>query len=538
MQKNNKLQYKSAAVFLFEIIKPHQKWYLIASTISIILVIIGLMQAKLSQILIDSSIKGDMTGIAVSISAFLIFILIHSFLEYLNDLCTARLSSSAGKSLKQNISKTLLYAEYKEIVNTRAGEVLKTVNVDTEAVCGFLENSLISLFAQFTMLIGSAIYLIYINPELMLITFIYTPVGMFFTLSLNKKMKNLYQINSDKNGKALSFAEQAISQIPVIKSFAAEKEIRNKLHGMYSDIAKTDKDISVWNALMQSACSSTSNIPKIIYLIYAGRLVMNESISIGLFIAVFELLNYIIAPTVYFPFLMNGFNRTIASVNRIEKIKLMKQNKGENSYNANIVHEENIIDIKDVNFGYDDSDKIINNLSFSHRGSGIIALCGKSGSGKTTVIDLICGLYNPDSGKINLSSSCSVVTQDGYIFADSLFNNIHIANPKAEYSGVLSAIRSAGLETLVNKLEQGENTIIGDGIRELSGGERQRVLLARTILSDAPIWLLDEPTSSLDAETEKIIINTIKEKSSEKLIIISAHRQTLIDIADRRINLI
>ncbi len=538
MQKNNKLQYKSAAVFLFEIIKPHKKWYLTASMILIILMIVGLMQAKLSQVLIDSSIKGDITRIAVSISVFLIFILIHSFLEYLSGLCTARLSSNAGKSLKQNISGTLLYAEYKEIINTRAGEVLKTVNVDTETVCGFLENNLISLFSQITMLIGAAIYLLYINPKLMLITFVYTPIGMFFTLSLNKKMKNLYQINSDKNGKALSFAEQAISQIPVIKSFAAEMEIRNKLHGMYSDIAKTDKDISVWNALMQSACSSTSNIPKIIYLIYAGRLVMNESISIGLFIAVFELLNYIIAPTVYFPFLMNGFNRTIASVNRIEKIKLMKQNNYENSCNSSIVHGENIIEIKDLNFGYDDSTKIINNLSFSHRGNGIIALCGKSGSGKTTVIDLICGLYKPDRGEINLSSSCSVVTQDSYIFADSLFNNIHIANPKAEYRGVLSAIRSAGLETLVNKLEKGENTIIGDGIRELSGGERQRISLARTMISDATIWILDEPTSSLDAETEKIIINTIKEKSSEKLIIISAHRQTLIDIANRRINLI
>ncbi len=538
MQKNNRLQYKSALVYLSRLMKPYKKWYLLASTASFVLVIVGLMQAKLSQLLIDSSILGDINLIIVSIFSFSVVIILHALFEYIRLLCSAKLSASAGKDLKQRICHILLHARYKDMVSIQAGEILKTVNVDTENVCSFFEGSLIDLFSQLIMAVGALIYLLFINPKLAMITFIYTPLGMFFTLTLNKKMKNLYQIEADKSGKALSLAEQFISKIPVIKSFVMERQVRTKLYYMYEDIGDVQKDISIWNALMQPACSSTSSIPKIIYLIYAGKLVIEGNMSIGSLIAVFDLLNYIIGPTVYFPFLLNGFNKSIASINRIEKINSIELNEIQNNYYADSDNNINKVELINVNFSYDDNSQIVKNLSFLHEGNGIIALCGKSGSGKTTVIDLLSGLYSQSSGEIKLSSSCSVVTQDTYIFVDTLLNNIHMAKPTATNDDVISSIHMAGLNVLVEKLECGYDTMIGDGVRALSGGEKQRVSLARAILSDSPIWLLDEPTSSLDVETEKIIIDVIKKKSSSHLIIMAAHRQSLINIADRRIDLL
>ncbi len=538
MQKNNKLQYKSALVYLSRLMKPHKKWYLLASIASIVLVIVGLIQAKHSQLLIDSSILEDINLIIVSIFSFSVVLIFHALFEYIRLLCSAKLSASAGKDLKQIICHILLHARYKDMVSIQGGEVLKTVNVDTENVCCFLEGSLIDLFSQLIMAVGALIYLLFINPKLAVITFIYTPLGMFFTLTLNKKIKNLYQIDVDKSGKALSLVEQCISQIPVIKSFVMERQVRTKLYKMYEDIGGVQKDISIWNALMQPACSSTSSIPKIIYLIYAGKLVIEGNMSIGSLIAVFDLLNYIIGPTVYFPFLLNGFNKSIASINRIEKINSMELNEIQNNYYADSDNNINKVELINVNFSYDDNVQIIKNLSFSHEGNGVIALCGKSGSGKTTVIDLLSGLYSQNNGEVKLSSPCCVVTQDTYIFVDTLLNNIHVAKPTATNDEVISSIHMAGLNVLVEKLECGYDTMIGDGVRALSGGEKQRVSLARAILSDSPIWLLDESTSSLDVETEKIIIDVIKKKSSNNLIIMAAHRQSLINIADRRIDLI
>lgn len=228
-------------------------------------------------------------------------------------LCSAKLSTLAGKNLKQKICHILLHAKYKDMVSVQAGDILKTVNIDTENVCSFLEGSLTDLFSQFIMALAALIYLSCINPKLAVITFIYTPIGMFFTLTLNKKMKSLYQIEENKSGKALSFLEQLISQIPVIKSFIMERQLRTRLYNMYSDIGTVQKNISIWNALMQPACSSTSYIPRIVYLIYAGKLVIENNMSIGTLIAVFELLNFIIGPTVYFPFLLNSFNKSVAS---------------------------------------------------------------------------------------------------------------------------------------------------------------------------------------------------------------------------------
>lgn len=557
MQKNNELKYKSAFTFLTKLIGPHKKWYLLASTVSIVLVLLELIQTKLSQFLIDSSISEKTSLIVASIFTFLIVLVFHAFFEYIKVFCSSNLSSAAVKSLKLKISHILLYARYKEMTSIQTGEILKTVNIDVENVCNFLEESLVDLFSKLIMALAALIYILYIDPMLAVITFIYTPIGMFFTLNINKKTKNLYMIEANMEGKALSFVEQLISQIPVIKSFVMEKHLKAKLYSMYKDIGSIQKNISIWNALMQPACSSTSYIPKIIYLIYAGKLVIENSMSIGTLIAVFELLNFIIAPTVYFPFLLNGFNKSIASINRIEKIYSMdfEDTQSFNNFSlfksiSSACNRDNLqmcktsnnginkIEMLGVNFSYDDNSQIIKNLSFSHEGNGIIALCGKSGSGKTTLIDLLSGLYTQNSGKIKLSSPCSVATQDAYIFIDTLFNNIHIARPTASCDEVISSIHEAGLSGLIKKLDLGLDTMIGDGTRMLSGGEKQRVSLARAILSDAPIWLLDEPTSSLDIETEKIIIDVIKKKSYNHLIIIAAHRQSLIDIANRRIELV
>ncbi len=537
MQKNNKLQYKSAVAFLVQLIKPNKKLYLIASTISVILALTGILQAKLSQVLIDSSIALDINKVIISISVFLCVIFFNVILEYTSGICVTHLSSYAGKDLKTKICHILLYAKYGDITSIKTGDVLKTVNLDTQAVCSFMDDGLISLFSQFVMAIGALIYLLCINPKLAIVTFLYTPLGMFFTLTLNKKMKDLYKNEANQDGEALSFVEQMISQIPVIKSFAMEKKLRQKLYGIYNNIGSIQLKSSVWNALMQSACSSTSNIPRIIYIIYAGKLVMTNQMSVGTFIAIFELLNYIIGPTVYFPFLLNKFNIAIASINRIQKINAMPT---VDKINCCKPYDSNEISVRmnNVSFDYSDKKSVINNFTFSHTGSGIIALCGESGSGKTTILDLLSGIYEPKSGEIFISHNCCVVLQEAYIFVDSLFANICIANKDASKEDVIRAMHESGLDELINKLEDGYNTIIGDGKRELSGGEKQRISLARAILSDFPIWILDEPTSSLDEETEKIIIATIKKKSSSKLIIMSAHRQSLLNISDRRIEMV
>lgn len=534
MPKNKKSNYKSAIFYLYEFIKPQKKWYLIASVISLVLVGTGLLNARVTQILVDSSISGEVSKIINSLILFIFIISTNISLSYINGICVSKLSANASMDLKRNISKILLGAKYGELIKLKSGDTLSTVNSDTGIVCGFIEKDLIGLFSQFTMALGAIIYLLYINPLLALVTFAYTPIGMFFTLSLNQKMNKLYPLNADYKGEALSVVEQALSQIPVIKSFMMEKQIRKRIHEQYNNVYKTEMKISIWNSLLQTACSSTSYIPRILFMIFAGYMVMNHNLTTGTFIAILDLLSFIIGPTVYFPFLLNGFNNSIASINRIKRLENIPQ--AENTEKI-MTPNTPLININNICFGYSDDNFILHDFSLSHNGNGIIAICGESGSGKTTLLDLIAGLYYPKYGSINVIGDVSVVSQDTYLFATSLMENVRLAKINATDEEVIKALKMAGADEFAKELPNRYSTMLGDGNSDLSGGQKQRISLARTILTNNPIWLLDEPTSALDTQTENIILDVIRKMSKEKLIIISAHRQSLIDIADKIVHL-
>lgn len=528
MPKN---RYSSAFSYLFKYIKPHKKRYISASSISLILVGTGLINAKITQLLVDSSISGNFSAIIISVLLFLAIILINIALNYISGISASKLAAGASRDLKRHIAKILLGAEYGELIKQKSGDILSTVNADTNIVCEFLAGDLTGLFSQFAMAIGALVYIICANPLLALITFAYTPVGMFFTLTINKKMNRLHPLAAEYKGEALSMVEQALSRIPVIKSFLMEKRIRQNIYNEYDKVYKTEMKTAVWDAVLQPACASTSRMPQLIFMIFAGLLVMNGSMTAGNFIATFDLLTYIIAPTVYFPFMLNRLNRTVASVNRIKSLEKIPQT--ESAATTEPQKYPPSINIKDLTFGYNPLKPVLSNFNLSYSGGGIISVCGSSGTGKTTLLDLISKLYLPDYGEINVCGNISVVSQDTYIFRDSVLENVRIARSEADDNSVREALRIAGAENFVLALPNGYDTLLGDGNTDLSGGQKQRISLARTILRDSNIWLLDEPTSALDTQTENIILDVIKKASEEKLIIISAHRKSLIDISDK-----
>jgi ABC-type multidrug transport system fused ATPase/permease subunit len=456
---------------------------------------------------------------------FILLIVANALLTYIKGTCISKLGAEAGKDLKIKIAYELLHAQYGKIIKLEAGNTIQTLNSDTAAVCSFIGGELINLVSQFMMALGGLAFLIYVNPILALVTFSYTPIGMYFTLTLNKKMNKLYPARSDNEGRALSVTEQVLSAIPVIKSFIAEKLIREKVKKEYSKVYHTDMDISLWNALIQTACSSTAMVPRMTYLIYGGYMVTSGKLSIGMLIAVYDLISFIIGPTVYFPFLLNSLNRSIAAINRISKLTEVAQAE------TKVVRDyygTPKIKIENLTFAYEGGRPVINQFSFEHEGSGIIALCGKSGSGKTTLLDIISGLYKPEKGKVEIEGRVTVVSQNTYLFEGDIYENVRVVKPSAGDEEVKRALTLAGADNFAESCRDFNN---------LSGGQKSRISLARAILQDSPIWLLDEPTSALDEETEKLVLDTIKELSKNKLILISAHRASLINITERRINL-
>lgn len=528
MSKNNKQDYKSAFSYLFRFINPHKKYYIGASIMSLVLVATGILHAKNVELLIDSSIDSDISNIIISAVIFVALVILNITLNYLSGKYTSKLSAFASKDLKNHNTKILITAKYKEVAKLKSGDTISTINSDTQNISDFIAGDLVGLFAQFVMAIGAFCYIVWVNPLLALITFAYTPIGMWATTSINKKMNVLYPQNADYKGEALSVVEQALMQIPIIKSYMMEKRIRKKISQSYDKVKNTEKKISFWYSLMQPACSSTANVPKIMFLIFAGYMVMRGDFTLGAFIAIFDLLNLIIGPTVYFPFMLNGLNKSIASINRIRRLEELEIDK---ITKHKLFDDEPMINIDNITFSYDEGNNILKDFTFNHTGSGIIAFCGGSGTGKTTLLDIIAGLYTPDIGEVTLIGDISFVTQDSFMFNKTIRQNVHIVKPSATHIEVDRAIMLSGAKEFVDEI--GSDTLIGEGKADLSGGQKQRISLARAILADKPIILMDEPTSALDVETEKIVIQSIKDMAKDKLVIMSAHRKSLIDIADR-----
>lgn len=537
MSKNNNYQYKSAFKFLSNFIKPHKKLYVAAIILSILLIFANIFQTYATSLLINNSVQGNAEKIVLSILFFILIISLNIVLTYKNGLFCAKLSSFCCRDMKRFIFNKLLNSRYSEIQKIKSGDMVNTINSDITNVCSFISSDLTDLFSQFAMAFAGFILLMFINPALCIVTFIYTPFGMMINLKLNKKMADLYHKSADYRGEALSVVEQALSCIPVIKSFTMEKQVVKRIKAKYDNVYDSEMNMSVYNALMQPACYSTSFVPKVIYMLFGGYLVINSKLSIGMFAAVFSMLDFIISPTVYFPFMLNNLNRAVASMNRIKRLENLPQEDMDSSIIRDLSDDSGpSLKINSLLFGYSNDKNIIENLNFQYSGPGMVVLRGSSGCGKTTLLDLICGLYEPLNGSIEIQGSIGVVPQESYIFPGSIMENIRCSKADASDKDVINAAEKAGADGFIKALPDGYDTVLESG-NNLSGGQKQRIALARVVLRNAHIWILDEPTSALDKQTEKFVLDTIRAASEYKLIIAAAHRNSFIDCADAVLDL-
>lgn len=522
--------------FLASLIVENKIWFLISSVLILLLTGVTLVQTWVIQNLVDKTTEFNFEEIIHMLIVLLGVVIFNIVFNYYKIIATTQFGANSGAYLKNQISYKIIYCKYQDIRKASTGDVLKTINTDVESVCNFISNDMTNLLSQIVMLIAAIIYLVCNNPLIGIITFLYTPFGMYLTYYINNKMCKLYVEMTSSEGTAVGVFEQVISQISVIKTFNMQKRRLRKVHTEYQLTHDKGMYLSKYNGLLQTACSLVASIPRIIFFCLASYLIVKDKITLGTMIAMIQLLDYIIGPTVYFPFLLDGLNQARASMGRIKKIMddlkitehvIKTQEHGSLPPN---------IKMKDVSFFYDDIN-VLEKFNFMEEQCGITVLSGSSGKGKTTILDLISGIQYPDKGEVVVTGKIFTITQDTYIFTGNIIDNVRIARPGATDEEVIKALRLACIDSFCSTLVNGYKTMIGDGYVTLSGGQKQRISLARMFLTDADILLLDEPTSALDMDTEYKIIKEIINLSKNKMIIISAHRDALLKIANRRYEL-
>ena len=386
-----------------------------------------------------------------------------------------------------------------------------------------------------------ALMLVIYNWKLALAALWVIPISILIIFLSKKSQKKIVQSWIDDNRMVFDDLQEKIEQIEQIKSYNLEERMLNDFFEKLNKSTKQKTKGEVVAGTLTGVATAILKLGIISVAVIGVNMLMAGEVSVLVYIAFLMLTTSIYLPIEGIITFMSMIVMLDAVVGRIKEIKTMPVQEGKKHMKI----KNYDIEFKDVHFGYDDY-SVINGVSFTAKQGEITALIGSSGSGKTTLAKLAARFWDIDSGKIliggediseiepeTLLKNFSIVFQDVILFNSSIKDNIRIGKKDASDEEIMRAARIARCYDFIDKLPDGMDTVIGENGHRLSGGERQRISIARAILKDAPIILLDEATASLDVENESLIQEALSELIKDKTVVVIAHRLRTIRNADK-----
>jgi len=420
-------------------------------------------------------------------------------------------------------------------------DLTTTMMGDCTALERTFSNAIPLMLGTLVMFAISAVCLIVIDWRMGLCVLAPVPVAALIVIFARKAQQKAEAANMDAKRAAYDGVQEFLDTIQEIKSSSRENEYLGKIDGKLENVVKA----SFKNELAPGAATTTAQFVLrfglVLVLLVGAKLVCDGTLSIPYFI-----MYLIMAGRIYDPFnscfmLLAEIFSAMVSIKRTKEIEAIEEQSG----STECKNEGYDIEFKDVEFAYND-EKVLKGVSFIAKQGEVTALVGPSGSGKSTVSRLASRFWDANKGKITLGGidvstvdqevllkNFSVVFQDVLLFDDTVMENIRLGRKDASDEEVIAAAKAACCEEFINKLPDGYNTMIGENGSTLSGGERQRISIARALLKDAPIVLLDEATASMDAESENFVQDALSVLLRDKTVIVIAHRMRTIANADK-----
>lgn len=428
----------------------------------------------------------------------------------------------------------------------RKGDLMSRMTNDVGQVEGSVLSALEGWVKDPLQIIFYLVALFSVSVELTVVILFFIPIMGFFIGRLGRSLKKPSGEIAQKSGESISILDETLSGLRVIKAFNIEGAIRKK----FSDNGYNLLRISNKIGYRQSFASPMSEMLGVIMftsiLWYGGSKVIGHSISLdgATFLTYMAMFWGIIDPAKSISGAFSNLQRGSAAIARIEEVLNAPVTVDENPNGTQIKEFTDSIEFKNVSFYYDDV-AILKNISFKVQKGKTVALVGSSGAGKSTLADLIPRFHDATDGAIlvdginikdyslfSLRSLMSIVTQEPILFNDSIANNIALGMENCNSDEIIQAAKIANAHAFIEKKENGYNTNIGDRGMKLSGGERQRVTIARAVLKNPPILILDEATSSLDTESERLVQDAINNLMENRTSVVIAHRLSTIKHAD------
>jgi len=483
---------------------------------------------------IDSVLKNHGESAALAFICMFVGIgtILKNIFRYLALYCLTPIRNNVIRDIRYKLHFKLLNLPIHYINKFKKGDlVAKMTNDLTEiewSIMGVLEFFIKDPIHIVIFLIS----LIYISPELTLMSVVFVPITAFLITKVSTSLKKTSLLSQNKMGELISIITESISHIKIIKVFNAQNFISKNFETNNNDLKNTNNKV-LWRKDLASPMSEMlSTLVLVIIIWFGGKIVLNEEIDADSFIGFLVIFSQILPPTKSLTSAFYSIQKGSAAAIRVLQILDFK-NINTDKKLSEIQKLNHNITFKNVEFKYD-KERVLKNINLKIAKGEKIAIVGESGAGKSTLIELLLKFYNSSNGaifiddnnieKYNYKQLFSLTTQDTLLFNDTIINNLLVSNPHASREDIQQATKKAHIHSIIKKLDQGYDTIIGPKGTNLSVGEKQRLGIARALLSNTPILIFDEPTSSLDAESSNYIQNAFNELDKSKTLIIITHK--------------
>ncbi|NTV90602.1 MAG: ABC transporter ATP-binding protein [Clostridiales bacterium] len=525
-------------------VKPYRTWLAVRITGAVVSAAIDIFLAYMVLRLVDYSLAGNKQALINSIYLLAAGIVLAITVSWLNRYSSGHVGIHVGRDMKLELAVRTASFKNSAMESQHSGNILSVLSNDIGMIENFLDSTLPALIFQPLRLIGAIAFLLFINWKLLVFSIIILPGALLIANNLSKPMGKMYEDMQSSLGNMNSVLEDMVGGIYILKSFNLGKTLFGKFKKEVNRVLNKALSIEKRNSMIAPVSVIIQIVPFVLCILYGGWLSVNGQITPGSLLAFMQMMNYIIEPAQIMPGIISNARGSMGGARHFFELldQEIEEDVGED---FSIKDMPCAVEFKDVTFSYEGEAKVLDGLSFSIPAGKTAAFVGQSGCGKSTLVKLLCGFYNPQQGRISLyghdleswslsaaRNKLAVVTQDTFLFPVSLAENISYGKPGATPRDIVQAAIAANAHEFIREMPEEYKTVTGERGVRLSGGQRQRIAIARAVLKNAPVLILDEPTSSLDTQSEAVVQEALERNMKGRTAIVIAHRLTTIRNAD------
>ncbi|WP_375582452.1 ABC transporter ATP-binding protein [Cyclobacterium xiamenense] len=529
------------------IIWPRRKFVFIGLGLILISRLSGLVLPYASKYLVDEVIPSNNFDLLKwLILAVTIAVTLQAVTSYgLTQILSVEAQNLIAK-LRTEVQAHIIRLPIRFFDNAKTGELVSRVMTDVEGVRNLVGTGLAQMVGGILTSLISLVLLIYISPKMTL--YVLVPVAIFGLISMKAfgKIRPIFRERGKLNAEVTGRLTETLGGIRVIKGFNAEKQETEVFAAGVNRLFLNVKSSLTATSIVTSSATFLLGLASAGIMGIGGYLIMEEQLTFGDFLAFTLLLGFMIAPILQMSNIGSQLTEAFAGLDRTEELMNLPLEADATDRSVQLPKIRGHVVFRDVHFGYEPENPVIKGISFEAAPGSVTALVGSSGSGKTTISGLLASFLVPTQGLVSIDgedlskvdlnsfrSQLGVVLQDDFLFEGTIRENIRFPRPQASEASFQEAVRSAYVNQFTDHFEKGLDTVIGERGVKLSGGQRQRLAIARAILADPRILILDEATSNLDAESENYIQSSLKRLMQGRTTFVIAHRLSTIRQADQ-----